>query len=193
MNEYVMFFGLLLIFVLLFFGNYAAFAMVAIRWSKKPKVGTKKGKRVLLQPSITTKEKVLSCIPVWQAVEVHRALTGGTGVWGVLAILSILFIGVNCIVSWFFPFNAYVLLVLHILCYIGIILAWVTYATITAKCAKLYDFKGLTIFLNIICPNVFCFYIKNNIPSIMRDMYKDKTFEDKQNTSNTIIRTKGTV
>lgn len=193
MNDYVVFFGLLLIFVVLFFGNYASFAWVAIKWSKKPKTAVKRGKKILLQPSLSTKERILSCLPVWQAVEVRKAMYGSVGAWGPIAIIAIVFMAVNCIISWFFPFNGYVLLVVHILFYIGFIMSWVTYAVITAKCALLYDFGKLTVILNIICPNVFCFYIKNNIPTIMREMYKEKTFEDKQGSSTTVIKQKGAV
>ena len=191
MKDILVFIGLIISILILFFGNYASFAWVVIRWSKKPKVGTKKGKKVLLQPSITSKERFMACIPVWQAVEVRKALHGSAGAWGPIAIVSLVFIGFNLLISWVLPINSMLLLVAHILNYIGLIMSWVTYAVITASCAKLYDFGKFTIFLNVVLPNVFCFYIKNNIPTIMRDMYKDKTFDDKQGSGNTVVKRRG--
>lgn len=191
MKEVIIFIGLILSCFLLFFGNYATFAWVVIKWSSKPKVVTRKNKKVIVQEDISFKKKALSFIPVWQAAEVHKALTGKAGVIGGLSIVSLSFMVFNCIVSWFLPFNSYVLLFAHILFYIGFLISWIIYAFVTANCARLYDFNKLIILLNVICPNVFCFYIKYNIPTIMREMYKDDVFEDKQGNSNVVINQKG--
>lgn len=80
-----------------------------------------------------------------------------------------------------------VMFVAHILFYIGFLASWIMYGIITADCARLYDFGKLTIVLNFLLPHLFCFYIKNNVPHIMLDMRKEKTFEQ---SSDTVIKSK---
>ncbi|MCM1219027.1 MAG: hypothetical protein NC548_31480 [Lachnospiraceae bacterium] len=187
MRDIIIFVGLLLSFLCLFFGNYGVFAWTVLRWVKKPIKKKSKGKIVLVQPKTTVGEKIRCCIPVWQAVEVRKALYGTGGVFTPISIVSIVLITINFVTSFLLPINGYVMLAGHICFYIGFIMAWVVYAIITADCARMYDFGKLTILLNVLLPNIFCFYIKNNIPHIMLDMRKQKTFEE---SSDTVIKSK---
>lgn len=178
MKDLFMFLAIFFMFLVLFYGNYATFAWSVLRWVKKPKKVTRNGKVKLVQPKCSFNEQLRCCIPVWQAVEVRKALYGSAGVFAPLAIVSIVFVLLNLFVSFVLPINALVMLIAHILCYIGLLIAFVVYAVITADCARMYDLGKIAIVLNIILPNVFCFYIKNNIPHIMLDMRKEKTFEE---------------
>lgn len=188
MKDLFIFLGIFVSFLVLFFGNYATFAWVVVRWAKKPKSVNKKGKKVLVQPKCTTAEQIKCCIPVWQAVEVRKALYGTAGVFAPLSIAALAMIIFNLLVSFVFPISSLLLLIAHFLFIIGFIMSWVIYAIVTADCARMYDFGKLTILLNILCPNVFCFYIKNNVPHIMLDMRKDNTFEE--TTDDTVIKQK---
>ena len=187
MRDIAIFVGLMLVFLVLFFGNYAAFAWVVLRWVCKPVKKKIKGKIKLVQPKISAWEKIRCSIPIWQAVEVRRALYGYAGVFCPLGIISMVLITINFVTSFLLPINGYVMLAGHICFYIGFIMAWIVYGIVTADCAKLYDFGKLTIVLNFLVPNVFCFYIKNNIPHIMSDMRKKKTFEE---SADTVIKSK---
>lgn len=187
MTDFLFFIGLLLIFFVLFFGNYAAFAWMILRWVKKPVKRKSKGKVIMVQPKISAGERIKCCIPVWQAVEVRKAMYGSSGVFAPIAIVALVFMVTNCIISWFIPINAMVMFVAHILFYIGFLASWIMYGIITADCARLYDFGKLTIVLNFLLPHLFCFYIKNNVPHIMLDMRKEKTFEQ---SSDTVIKYK---
>lgn len=182
MSDILVFVGLLGIFLALFFGNYAMFALTVLKWVKKPIKRKVKGKVKLVQPPNTLGERVRCCIPVWQAVEVRRAMYGTAGAFGPIGIISIVLILVNFVTAFILPINGYVMLAGHVCFYIGFIAAWIISGIITADCARLYDFGKLTIVLNFLLPNIFCFYIKNNIPHIMADMRKQKTFEQAEDT-----------
>lgn len=182
MSDIIVFVGLLSIFLILFFGNYAAFAWVVMRWVKQPSKKKSKGKVVLVQPKITAGERIRACIPIWQAIEVRKAMYGSASWFAPVGIVSLVLIIINFVTSFALPINGYVMLAGHICFYIGFVMAWLVYGIVTADCARLYDFGKLTIVLNFILPNLFCFYIKNNIPHIMADMRKQKTFEQSEDT-----------
>lgn len=187
MKDVLIFVGLMLSFLCLFFGNYGVFAMTVLRWTKRPIKTKSKGKIVYMQPKLTVGEKVRCCIPMWQAIEVHKALYNGMGVLGVLGIVAMIFITINFITAFILPINGLVMFVGHILFFIGFPIACVVYGIITANCARLYDFGKLTIALNFLFPHICCSHVKNNIPRIMRELRRDKTFEE---SGDTVIKSK---
>lgn len=182
MSDILVFCALLGIFLALFFGNYAVFAWMVLKWVKKPIKRKVKGKTTYIQPQLTVGERIRCCIPVWQAVEVRRAMYGSAGAFAPIGIVSMVLILINFITAFILPINGYVMLAGHICFYVGFIASWIISGIVTADCARLYDFGKLTIVLNFLLPNVFCFYIKNNIPRIMADMRKQKTFEQSEDT-----------
>lgn len=175
-----------LLFFVLLYGNYARFAMCMIRWTKKPvKVRGKKG---LQQPALKGKEKLLCCIPIWQVVVARKALYRRGGFIQPLCITSIAFILFNLFVSFVLPINAMVMLIGHLLMYIGIILHFFVYGFVTADAARLYSFSKMCIVLNFIVPHIACVHMINNVPHIMLDMRKSKTFEE--DNGDTVIKQK---
>ena len=188
MSDFLYFIGMLLIFCILLWGNYGVFTSVVIKWTKKPKSGVKNGKKVLVQPNLNTQETLRSFIPGWQAVEVYKALHGSSGFLAPVVIVCCVGMFLNCLFSWFIPVPALVLVILHWWFLIGFLTMHIIYAFVTVECALLYDFGCLMLFLCAILPQVFCFYMKNNIPRIMKDLRKGDTF--KENLNDTVIKDK---
>ena len=174
------------LFFVLLYGSYARFAMCMIRWTKKPiKVRGKKG---LQQPPLTGKEKLVCCIPIWQVVVVRKALYRRGGIFQPLCIAAIAFILFNLFVSFVLPISALVMLIGHLLMYVGILLHFIVYGIVTADAARLYSFSKLCIVLNFLFPHIACVHMVNNVPHIMLDMRKSKTFEE--DNGDTVIKQK---
>lgn len=188
MSSFLYAIGIFILFFIMIYGNYGRFAVCVIKYSKKPVKRKIKGKFVMIQPNISLSEKLPCYIPIWQLVVVRRALYGYSGVFAPLSILSILLIMFNLIISFIIPINGYAMFIAHLCMYLGVLLNMVLYAVVTADCAKMYGFGNLCVLLNAIVPHLACIWMINNIPHIMSDMRKEKTFEE--NNGETIIKSK---
>lgn len=182
MKDLLTFLAIMLAFLILFFGNYAGFAWTVVRWTKKPVKKKVKGKVKLVQPKLSMGERIRCCIPIWQMIEVRKAMYGSASFFAPLGIIAGLLIIFNFVTSFILAINSMLMFIGHICFFVGFILAWILHGIVTADCARLYDFGKLTILLNFLLPHVFCFYIKNNIPHIMSDMRKEQTFEESKDT-----------
>ena len=188
MNALVQAIAIFLICFIMMYGNYGRFATTVIRYSKKPVKRKFKGKVILTQPKVSFTESLPGYIPIWQAVVVRRTLYGYAGFTAPLAIVSLVLIVFNLFVSFVWAINSYVLFFAHIGMWLAIILHLILYAIVTADCAKMYGFGNICILLNVLLPHVACTWMVNNIPHIMSDMRKAKTFEE--NDGETVIKSK---
>ena len=168
------------------FWNYGMFASVVVRWSKKPKV--KPGTSKIKQPPLTAKETILSYIPGYQACLVRKSLYRKSGVLGVLMIISIVGMLLNLLNKFVLPINGYVMFFMNIFMFACLLLFYLTYAIITADCAHMYGFGWFTIILCFLLPHLFCWYLKNNIPSKMRQLHKEEIFREHH--GDTVIKSK---
>lgn len=173
-------------FFILIYGNYARFAWVIMRWTKKPR--KLKNKKELVQPKLTSKERLLGCIPFYQACIVRKCLYRRSGVFNVMAIISFAFIAIRLINTFLLPINSYVMFATIIMMYIGILLHILLYGIVTADCARLYNYGTFCIILCFLFPHLACIHLINNIPHAMIDMRRSQTFEE--NADDTIIKSK---
>ena len=188
MSSFLYAIGIFVLFFIMLYGNYGRFATCVIKYSKKPVKRKVKGKVVMTQPKVSLSEQIPCYIPIWQLVVVRRTLYGYSGVFAPLSIVSIILMLFNIFISFVMPINGYVMLVAHLCMYIGIVINIVLYAIVTADCAKMYGFGNLCVLLNVIIPHLACTWMINNIPHIMSDMRKEKTFEESH--GETIIKSK---
>lgn len=169
---------------IMLFGNYGSFTRVTLRWTKKPKkVGNK-----LVQPKLSVGETIKCYIPMYQVYAVRKALYKRATVTMVLMIVSSVFIIANLLNKFVYAINSYVMFYCSIAMFIGVILLYFTYAFVTADCAKMYGFSWFTILLCFLFPHLFCWYLTNNIPRHMKQVYKEEVFNERN--GGTVIRQK---
>lgn len=178
--------GIFILFFILCFGNYAQFAWTVMRWTKKPK--REKGSGKLIQPKLTMKERLIGCIPIYQAALVRKALYKRAPISTVMAIIAMVLIVIRLVNTFLITINSYVMFATVIGIFIALIIMFFLYGLITADCAKMYNMSWFTILLCFLFPMVFCYRLTNNIPHKMLDLRKAKTFEE--NHGNTHIKQK---
>lgn len=169
-------FGGIFIFLSLMIGNYGGFVCTVVRYSKKPQKVKKKGKIVLAQPKLSFSEKLPAYIPGYQVSVALESLYGKGKAVGIASTVGVVFITLNCIVSWFFPFNQIILLVLHYLFYIGAVIVVLSYCIPTFIICGLYDGGRLLKLGCLLLPTVFCSFLKSNIIVVTADMRKSDRF-----------------
>lgn len=188
MGEFIYAVAAFVLFFALIYGNYGKLVCTIMKYSKKPVKKRVKGKMVMTYESLTFKESIKGYIPIWQAVVMRKTLYGYAGFTAPMAIVSIVCIVFNLIVSYVLPINPLVMLIAHLCMYLGIIVNVIMYAIVTVDCANMYGFGKICMLLNALVPHLACTWMINNIPHIMADMHKDKTFEE--NHGETVIKSK---
>lgn len=181
-------FGLIIIFFLMLYGNYGAFACMVKKWSRKPIKKKVHDKYVLVTPELTLSEKLGCFVPLYQSIIVRESLYYGAGPFGIMSIVSAVLIILRLLNVFVLTINSYVMFFTAIGMWIGFALHLLVYSIITADCAKMYGFSMLTVILCFLFPYWACWYIKNNVPTKMRDMYKEETFSEHK--SDTVIKQK---
>lgn len=178
--------GLYLMFFILVFANYGAFARTVVRWSKKPLVNRKTKK--LKQPKLTIAESVVCYLPLAQCVCVRKALYHRAPVTTVSAIISGLLIVVRLVNTFLLPINSYVMFYTSVGILVGTLLLLITYGLVTADCAKMYGYSWFIVIGSFLLPMIFCWWISTTIPYKMRTMYEEEIFNE--NNGDAVIKRK---
>lgn len=166
------------------FWNYGTFTATIVKWSRPP-IKSAKNKKIT-QPPLSISEKLKCYIPGYQAVLVRKSLYKKSGIFGPLMIIAVAGIVLNLINKFLLGISPMVMLVMSIIMYICTVLFIALYGIITADCAKMYGFSVLTIILCFLIPYLWCWYLHNNVPNIMRKMYKEDTFHE--HTGDTVVK-----
>lgn len=169
--------GIYVIFFVVVTINYGAFAVTAVRWTKRPDMSLHKKK--IPQPSMTIREMFLCYIPVYQVLKVYWTIKASRFyfVEGI-TIFAVAGVIVNMFNKFIFAINSYVMLFCNIWMIISVLIIILLYAFVTAKSAYLYNFSWVTIILCFFASFLWCWYLKNNIPDVMRDAYKEEVFSE---------------
>ena len=177
---------LFVLFFALLTYSYGQFACVVLKWSKKPRIAKKNGKKILMPGKLTTSEYINCYIPVLQAVAVRKALYKKNGPFLVMGVLGIILVLLRLVGTFILaaPVLVHVITIYGIL--LGIILIFLTYGIITADCAKMYGFNYFIIFTNFLVPCIACFWLQNNIADAMRKLHKEDTFNE--HTADTVVK-----
>lgn len=164
--------------ILLTFGlmnvNYGSFAVTCIRWLKPLKIVPG---HPIKQPKMSSSEVAPCYVPALHLYKVNAAI-GGPVLCNVLNFLGALFMIINLFNKFAFAINGVVMLVCSYLMLIGMFLYWLSYGIVTAYAAYTYGFGGLTIILCLLAPHLTCWYLRNNIPTRMRQVHKKRVFEE---------------
>lgn len=177
--------GIYVVFFVMIFIHYGSFAAIVLQWSRPP---IKNKNHKLVQEPLTGSELIKCYIPLYQVIVVRKALYKSAGPFGVLSIISITGVVLNLINKFLLPINSYVMLVMNFVMIICTLLFIFVYGFVTADCARMYNFSFVIVLLNAIAPCVFCFWLKNNIPDTMRNVYKEETFSEHH--GDTVIKQK---
>lgn len=170
--------GIFICFFALLVYNYGNFAVVAVKWAKKPRFVKRKGKRVVLPGKISAGEAIRCYIPIFQAAAVRNALYKSYGPFAVMSIISVVTIVLRLLMTFVIGGTPLLQLISIFAFYIGLILMFLTYGIITADCAKMYGFSIPCVILQFLFPCVACFWLQNNIATVMREMHKEETFDE---------------
>lgn len=177
--------GIYLIFFAVIVINYGAYAVTVVRWTKRPNMSSKS--RKIPQPEMSLREKIPCYIPVYQVLKVYWTIKTSRFyfVEGVAAFACVGIV-VNLINKFLFSINSYVMFACNIWMLVSVLIIMLLYGIITAVDAHVYDFSTLNVVLCFLFSVLWCWYLRCNIPNIMREAYKEEVFSE--HTTN--IRTK---
>ena len=166
-------------------GYHGKFAETVLRWSKKP-VSCKDGK--IRQPKLTMNERLKCYIPIYQECLIRDSLYHSYGPFLIMSVLSAVFIAIRAINAFVISINSTVMFVTVFIGYIGVLMLLLTYALVTASCAKLYGFSWFMVFISFILAPIGAWYMTTRIPAKMRAMHEEEIFHEHK--SDTVIKRK---
>lgn len=158
------------------FWNYGIFAVTTVRWSHKPIVD--KVTKRMKAPKLAAKEAILCYIPGVQLVMVCKALYKKTTIMLPIQIIAWAGVVLNILHKYLFPINWQVMFIFNIIMWLCTLTIYLSYSVITVKCAYMYGFSWFSMLLCFVFPFLWCWWLHNNVPTKMRQLYKEDTFSE---------------